>query len=177
MRLIVNSRSYEVEVQPDAVVVDGVTYKTTVSYDNGETTVRVAGRPYKVKVRDEKSVSVDGRPLTVELSGRPTPSHPVARAVQPVVRKDGAARAGGSTSGNGAENAPVHGAVRALMPGTVTTVRVQLGDQVEPGAVLLVLEAMKMQNDIKAPHGGEVKRIAVTPGQTVSNGDVLVVIE
>ncbi len=168
MKLTVNNRSYEVEVQADAVVVDGVTYKTTVVHDNGETTVRVAGRPYKVKVKDEKSVTVDGRPLTVELSGRPTPPKPAAKPAP--ARKNG-------DSGSGGANGGESGAVKALMPGTVREVRVKVGEQVAAGAVLLMLEAMKMQNEIKAPHAGVVKRIAVAPGQTVNNGDVLIVVE
>ena len=171
MKLIINSRSYEVEVQPDGVVVDGVTYKTTVVHDNGETTVRVNGRPYKLKVKDEQSVIVDGRPLTVEMTGRPTAPRPAVRAAPRATKE------AGSTGGNGAENGAVLGAVRTLMPGTIRELRVQPGDQVDPGAVLLILEAMKMQNEIKAPHAGVVKRIAVAPGQTVNNGDVLVVIE
>ncbi len=172
MKLTINGRSYEVEVQPDAVVVDGVTYKTTVVNDNGETTVRVAGRPYKVKVKDERSVLVDGRPLTVELTGQPTVRRPAVKAPPSAGKKQG---------GNGADHAAgsgaVLGAVRALMPGTVTDVRVKPGDQVNAGAVLLMLEAMKMQNEIKAPHAGVVKRIAVSAGQTVNNGDVLLVVE
>ncbi|MGE5602425.1 MAG: biotin/lipoyl-containing protein [Nitrososphaerales archaeon] len=172
MKLTINGRSYEVEVQPDAVVVDGVAYKTTVVHDNGETTVRVAGRPYKVKVKDEKSVVVDGRPLTVELSGRSSAPRPVAKAGPPASAKKNGGNGADHGPGNGAEN----GAVRALMPGTVTSVRVQPGDRVDPGAVLLILEAMKMQNEIKAPHAGVVKRIAVAAGQTVNNGDVMVVL-
>jgi biotin carboxyl carrier protein len=167
MKLTINGRSYEVEVLPDAVVVDGISYKTTVLHDNGEITVRVAGRPYKVKVKDEKSVTVDGRPLTVELSGHAAASRSMPK-VAPVAAKGN----GGSGGGNGAES----GAVRALMPGTVREVRVKVGDHVDAGAVLLMLEAMKMQNEIKAPHSGVVGRIAVAPGQTVNNGDVLVVI-
>jgi biotin carboxyl carrier protein len=173
MKLVVNGRSYEVEVQGDAVVVDGVTYKTTVVHDDGETTVRVGGRPYKVRVKDEKSITVDGRPLTVELIGQPAAPQPAARAKPPAPKKDGGAKAAGSTPGGGAEA----GAVRALMPGTVTEVRVKPGDQVSAGAVLLMLEAMKMQNEIKAPHGGVVKRIAVAPGGTVNRGDIVAVLE
>lgn len=167
MKLIVNGRSYEVDVQADSVIVDGVTYKTAVVHDNGETTVRVGGRPYRVKVKDEKSVTVDGRPLTVELSGQPTAPRPPAKKVAPK-KAAGSEMAEGGASG---------GAVAALMPGTVIDVRVNEGDQVSAGAVLLIFEAMKMQNEVKAPHDGVVKRIAVKAGQAVGNGDVMVVIE
>jgi acetyl/propionyl-CoA carboxylase alpha subunit len=67
--------------------------------------------------------------------------------------------------------------LRAIIPGRVVSVEVAVGDTVEPGARLLVLEAMKMQNEVKAPRAGTVARVAVGPGQTVELGDVLVVIE
>jgi biotin carboxyl carrier protein len=58
----------------------------------------------------------------------------------------------------------------------VAALRVQIGQQVEAGAVLLVLEAMKMENDITAPVGGVVKEILVEKGSAVSQGDALVVL-
>ncbi len=168
MKLTINGRSYEVEVQQDAVVVAGVPLKTSVLRDNGEATVRVSGRPYKVKVKDDKTVVVDGRTFTVELSGR------TAVKPQPPAR---AKRPGNGTNGSSGTNGATDGAVRALMPGTVLALRVQEGERVSAGAVLLILEAMKMQNEIKAPHEGVVKRVLVARGQTVNNGDAMVVIE
>jgi biotin carboxyl carrier protein len=67
--------------------------------------------------------------------------------------------------------------LRAIIPGRVVSVDVAEGDAVEPGGRLLVLEAMKMQNEVRAPRAGTVVRVAVGPGQTVELGDVLVVIE
>jgi len=65
----------------------------------------------------------------------------------------------------------------ADMPGKVVRVLVQGGDEVVYDQSLLVLEAMKMQNDIRAPKSGSVKEIAVHPGSTVNTGDLLLVIE
>lgn len=67
--------------------------------------------------------------------------------------------------------------LRAIIPGRVVSVDVAEGDLVEAGGRLLVLEAMKMQNEVRAPRAGTVARLAVGPGQTVELGDVLLVIE
>ena len=64
--------------------------------------------------------------------------------------------------------------LRAPISGTVTKVNVQAGDEVESGATLLVLEAMKMETEITAPHAGKVAEVAVGPGEAVSGGQVLV---
>jgi len=68
------------------------------------------------------------------------------------------------------------GAVVAQMPGTVVDVDVNVGDKVTRGQKLLVLEAMKMENEIVAPHDGTVSKISVAAGALVNAGDVLVVL-
>ena len=62
------------------------------------------------------------------------------------------------------------GMVKALMPGRVVRVLVAKGDSVRKGAGLLILEAMKMQNEIQSPADGVVDEVFVTDGQTVENG-------
>ena len=62
------------------------------------------------------------------------------------------------------------------MPGRVVQVTVAVGDRVEPGALLLVLEAMKMQNEIRTVRGGTVLRVDVEPGRTVDGGAPLAVV-
>lgn len=66
--------------------------------------------------------------------------------------------------------------VRAPMPGLVLNVLKTVGAKVERGETVAVLEAMKMENDLATPHGGTVKEVRVNKGQTVNQGDVLVVI-
>ena len=66
------------------------------------------------------------------------------------------------------------GAVKALMPGRIARVMVKKGDPVRKGTGLLVLEAMKMENEIQAPADGVVEEILVEPGQTVESGAELV---
>ena len=63
------------------------------------------------------------------------------------------------------------------MQGTILDVNVEEGDEVAAGDVLLVLEAMKMENDIVAEAGGTVTEVAVGEGDSVDMGDPLVVIE
>ena len=69
------------------------------------------------------------------------------------------------------------GSITAPMQGTIVKVVVSVGDVVEPGQSVLVLEAMKMENHINAESGGTVKEIRVAAGDLVGTGDVLVVIE
>lgn len=64
----------------------------------------------------------------------------------------------------------------APMPGTVTVVKVAVGDEVEAGQSLLVVEAMKMEHVVSAPHAGTVAELDVTPGSTVAMDQVLAVI-
>jgi biotin carboxyl carrier protein len=66
------------------------------------------------------------------------------------------------------------GVVKALMPGRVVRVLVSKGDTVRKGTGLLILEAMKMENEIVAPADGVVDELFVTPGQTVEGGADLV---
>ncbi|GAD52655.1 biotin carboxylase of acetyl-CoA carboxylase / biotin carboxyl carrier protein of acetyl-CoA carboxylase [Halarchaeum acidiphilum MH1-52-1] len=67
--------------------------------------------------------------------------------------------------------------VAAEMQGTILSVEVEAGDVVEPGDVLVVLEAMKMENDVVASHGGTVSDVAVAEGDSVDMDETLVVIE
>ena len=79
------------------------------------------------------------------------------------------------TKGGAAED---HGALTlvAPLPGRIVNVAVRPGDRVEKGDTLLVIEAMKMENEFKSGAAGTVTEVRVTPGQAVNGGDVLVVI-
>lgn len=72
------------------------------------------------------------------------------------------------------QDIPYGGKVHALMPGRVTSVLVKENDRVEIGSPLLILEAMKMQNEISSPVVGEVKSIRVREGETVKKDALLV---
>jgi biotin carboxyl carrier protein len=79
-------------------------------------------------------------------------------------------RGGADASGQGQT-------VTAPLPGKITHVAVQRGDRVEAGDTLVVIEAMKMENEFKAAAAGTVVEVRVTAGQAVNPGDVMVVVQ
>lgn len=94
--------------------------------------------------------------------------------VEPASRaalRDRARRDDGPAAGDGAQE------IRAIIPGRVLTVLVNADEVIRTGQPVLVLEAMKMQNELRAPRDGIVRRIAVEPGRTVELGDLLLVLE
>ena len=70
-----------------------------------------------------------------------------------------------------------HAEIRTAMPGKVVRIIANVGDEVQKGSNVIVVEAMKMQNEMKSPIDGIVKEIKVVEGSTVNAGEVLVVIE
>ncbi len=68
-------------------------------------------------------------------------------------------------------------AIRAMLPGVVTKILVKEGDEVKAGDTVMILEAMKMENEVKSHKDGKIKQILVKEGDRVENGDVLVVLE
>ncbi|MEO6208350.1 MAG: biotin/lipoyl-containing protein [Candidatus Limnocylindrales bacterium] len=77
-----------------------------------------------------------------------------------------------------AEAGPADGPleIRAIIPGRVAAVTVVAGDAVLAGQAVLVVEAMKMQNELRVPRNGTVSRVAVTAGETIEVGDLLLVL-
>lgn len=124
------------------------------------------------------NITVNGKSYEVEveeLGG--VASAPVSRPAAPVASAPKAAPA--PAAAPKAAPAPVAGdgeVVASPMPGTILDIKVNVGDTVASGAVLLILEAMKMENEIMAPVAGTVKSITVSKGASVNSGDVLVVI-
>jgi len=76
-----------------------------------------------------------------------------------------------------AQNVNTAGAVKAPLPGVITEIKVAVGDEVKAGDTLLVLEAMKMANNIEAEKDGKVTAICVKPGENVMEDAPLVVVE
>ncbi len=81
----------------------------------------------------------------------------------------------GSAAGSSAEHGLAE--IRTAMPGKIVRILLEVGSEVSKGDVVLVVEAMKMQNDLKAPRSGTLKEIRVKEGDTVAAGDVLAVVE
>ncbi len=145
--------------------------------------MKISGREYKAQVKelsaDHALVVVDGKEYTVDLAhlGRktvtaadmpriavaaPSASAPaVAVAVAPPPAKRSVVAAG-------------DGAITAPMPGSIFQMKTQEGATVQAGQVLLVMEAMKMENPITAPYHGTVTKVFVREGDNVGEGDLLV---
>lgn len=120
------------------------------------------------------NVTVNGKAydVTVEEVGGAVPAAPVA-PVAPVAAAPVAAPAPAAPAAPAAPVASGKVNVNAPMPGTVLRTNVSVGDKVEKGQVLLVLEAMKMENDITAPEAGTVS-FMMAKGSTVKTGDLIV---
>jgi len=134
---------------------DGIQYPySMIPAGDAIWSILIDGRSYAVTLLGGGDVSVNGRVFHVEvldprgMRGRRT-----------------AAESSGPQS------------VTAPMPGRVLRVLVEAGQDVEAGQGLIVVEAMKMQNEMKSPRAGRVASVKVDAGATVSAGDILVVIE
>ena len=140
-------------------------------------------------------VTVDGETLEVEVEELASPDRPLASQPTPgqaggavsvawgpppppgplppsggPPRPGQPAPAGRQAAGNGEK-------VTSPLPGTVVSIAVAPGQTVKTGSVLLVIEAMKMQNEIASPRDGKVLKVAVSQGATVGAGDLLLTLE
>jgi len=148
---------YRVVVDGHASEVDAVrigTFGLSLLLDGGggisrEIQVAPAGTP------GDMLVSIDGRTVAVTVNGRRTGR-------------------GGADLGAGARGDQ---AIVAPMPGRVVRVLVAAGDPVTARQAVVVVEAMKMENELRSPKDGRVKEVAVAPGASVEAGRILVVIE
>ncbi len=121
----------------------------------------------EARVRRDVDVEVDGRRFSVSLW---VPDVEATPGAAPRARPRASGRSAAADASEG-------GAVRVPMQGTIVAVMVAVGDQVETGQTVCVLEAMKMENHIAAGQAGRVSEVVVTAGQAVGAGDVVVVIE
>ena len=116
--------------------------------------IKVNGNAYEVEVEEVGGAVTYSAPVQT-LASAPTASMEEAKA--PV-----------SSSGAGSIK------VEAPMPGTVLKLNVKVGDSVEEGQAVVILEAMKMENEIVAPKAGTVASIEAAQGASVNSGDVLI---
>ena len=122
-------------------------------------------------VKRSTTVEVNGKRFDVNMWVPETPM--VAVAGTPPAKKKHSSGSGGGGGGG----AIASGSVEAPMQGTIVKVLVEVGQAVEIGAGIVVLEAMKMENQINAEKAGTVREIKVAAGDTVGGGDILAVIE
>lgn len=126
--------------------------------------VTLNGRTYEVEVEAGKAMLLDEYEAIVPSA----PAAPAAPAAAPAAAAP-AAPAAPAVTGAGET-------VKAPMPGTILKVNVTAGQAVKAGTVLVVLEAMKMENEIMAPKDGTVTQVVVSKGASVDTGAPLVVL-
>ena len=122
------------------------------------------------------SVTVNGVVYDVVVE-EVTDGAPVAESAAPVVNRQKNKPAAAAPAPAAKPAAPAANAkfsVAAPMPGNILAVNVKVGDKVAKGAVLCILEAMKMENEVMAPEAGTVTSVTVSKGSSVQAGDVLV---
>jgi biotin carboxyl carrier protein len=134
--------------------------------------LKIAGKTYKVTIkslaRDGAEVEVNGKQHHVDIHVPEQPAR--ASAPQPVARH--APRPANPTAPRQAPTSAK--SLNSLMPGVVIKILVKPGQQVAAGDVLLVLEAMKMENEIRSDRSGTIGSVKVSEGQQVQTGDPLV---
>lgn len=160
--------------------VDGQEFEVEIVESHGELTVYVDGelvesRYTAVDRAGQVALSVAGRAFGVSLAGTLNDydvniaGHRFSVTIED--ERERAAHAAERAKNKGG------GILKAVMPGVIVDLNVSVGDVVEAGQALLILEAMKMQNEIAAPAPGRIKRIHVEAGQAVAGGAPLVELE
>ena len=122
--------------------------------------ITLKGTTYEVEVEKGEAMILDEYEAKSPVPPAPAAAAPVAVAAAPAAP---AAVAAGTP-------------VTSPLPGNIFAIKVKEGDAVKAGDVLIVIEAMKMENDVCAPCDGVVKQIAVAKGALVATGDTLLVI-
>lgn len=122
--------------------------------------VTVNGTVYEVEVNEVGGAAPAAAPKAAPAAA---PAPKAAPAAAPALKAAAPVAAGAAT-------------VKCPMPGKILSVAVSAGTAVKKGDLLLVLEAMKMQNEIYAPQDGTVSDVRVSANQTVATGDILVVL-
>ncbi len=135
---------------------------------------KINGNLYKVTVGDIEEnhvrVEVNGTPYTVELEKKTSPK------IKPVVRTAATTPAAPPAAAVTRPNVGGKG-IKSPLPGVILEIKVKEGDTVKRGQTLLILEAMKMENDIKADRDGKITSIKVSKGESILEGTDLIIIE
>ena len=134
--------------------------------------VTLNGKNYEVDVTETDAIVTGVTQVPVMVAAAP------AVAAAPVAAPAEAPKAEEAPAAPSAPAAPTTSGtqVKAPMPGSILAVKASAGQAVKAGDVIVVLEAMKMENDIVAPCDGTVKEILVTKGSTVNTDDILAII-
>ncbi len=136
---------------------------------------KINGNEYKVVIGEQKEnlveVEVNGTAYQVEMEEKPK------EEIKPVVKPVAAPAAEAPAAAAPARPAAGKSGVKSPLPGVIIDIKVKVGDAVKKGQTVLLLEAMKMENNINADKDGTVTAINVNPGDSVLEGTDLVIIE
>lgn len=162
--LLIDGQNYDIELRKGKLAtiwVGNQTFQVDVTNTDEGLLVQLDDKEFLVKV-NHSQVSINGHKHTVEVRnlrrGRPT------------------AHKGDGSSEYDPQAQSGEGTIHPPMPGRIISIKVKMGEEVNIGAPILILEAMKMQNEITSPIDGTVKEIRAEEGSLVEAKDVLVVI-
>ena len=160
-----NGQQRQIEIDGVASAVDWLRIGGAIAGGGaGRYSLLINQRSYEVVVRRLEADDEGGQRYEVLIEGQP----------YTVRLEDERERALASLAGGAHESGDA--SVKAPMPGLVVNIPVALGDAVERGQTVAVLEAMKMENDLSSPRSGVVKEIKVSQGQAVNQGQPLVIV-
>lgn len=157
---IINNKQFEVEIKKDgAVMVNGEPHEVDfLGLEESVYSIIQNSRSYEIAIEENQGkyeLQMGGRLYEATVLDQ--------RALLMAQRK------GGLIAGSGEVTSP--------MPGLIVEVLVSVGDEVAQGDTVIILESMKMQNELKAPCDGVVQAVSCKPGQTVDKGDLLINID
>ena len=159
-KLSLNMKNYKFNINDHNYSVD------IVDIEDQKATVQVNGVPYEVELEIAVPKATSAPKTVVKLGTQHTPVVNPTQPPQPKI-----------SSVPQAATAPSGGSlIKSPLPGVILNIFVKVGDTVKPGQHILMLEAMKMENNIDADKEGVVKEICVKPNDSVLEGDVLIVI-
>jgi biotin carboxyl carrier protein len=151
-KLTLEGVPYDIEQKGELLLVNGLEFPWKA---DGKA-VQVGGSAYAVELKNG-TATVDGISYPIQVVGLDEPKGKKGRAARPMPRDEA-------------------GAVTAIMPGLIVKILKKEGDAVAAGEVVLILEAMKMRNELHAKQAGVVRKIAVREGESVEIRQILAVI-
>ena len=152
--------------------VQGVDYEVEIAEVEGKIAkVNVNGIPFEIEM--QKPINAAKHPALAATKRSASTAAPVAA---PVAAPQPAPAVSAAAPAQPAAAAGAGTPVKAPLPGTINAINVKVGDTVAVGDVVVILEAMKMQNNIEAENAGTVTSILVNPGDSVMEGTVMLTI-
>ncbi len=153
-KIMLENVPYEIERKGDLIVVNGQEFPYRI--DGG--TVHISGNPHSATISG-KTATIDGISYGYEAVG--------LEEKRQVTKRKAASKSAADAAG----------AITAIMPGLIIKILKKEGDIVAKDEVVLILEAMKMQNELQAPQSGTIRQINIKVGDSVEMRQVLAIIE